>query len=59
VQGLADFAKVPAVVRQRRGRKPAWVADRDSYPRKRRQPIVGSAEWAETRGDDLGYSGDY
>jgi hypothetical protein len=25
----------------------------------RRQPIVGSQEWAETRGDDLGPSGDY
>jgi hypothetical protein len=27
--------------------------------RETRRPIVGSAEWAETRGDDLGYSGDY
>lgn len=24
-----------------------------------RRPIVGSAEWAETRGDDLGESPDY
>jgi len=37
----------------KRGRKPAWIADRDSaYP-------VGSQEWAELSGDDLGLSGDY
>lgn len=24
-----------------------------------RRPVVGSAEWAETRGDDLGESPDY
>ncbi len=36
----------------RRGRKPAWVMDRDSYP------TAGSQEWAETRGDNLGLSED-
>jgi hypothetical protein len=38
---------------------PAAVRARFSRIRRtRRQPIVGSQEWAETRGDDLGYSGD-
>lgn len=25
----------------------------------RRRPVVGSQEWAETRADDIDYSGDY
>lgn len=39
-------------------RAAAAVPPRRHAPRPRRQPIVGSAEWAETRGDDLGESPD-
>jgi hypothetical protein len=30
-----------------------------SRKRARREPVYGSAAWAETCGDNLGYSGDY
>lgn len=32
---------------------------RRKKPTPERRPVVGSAEWAETRGDDLGESPDY
>ena len=37
----------------------SWRKPRQKRGKGSRSPIVGSAEWAETHGDDLGYSGDY
>lgn len=47
--------------RERRYETEAAKAKAKRYRRRKssRSPIVGSAEWAETRGDDLGESPDY
>lgn len=52
-QSSADFARNP----QRRS--DALKAARKRVRTFERRPIVGSAEWAETRGDDLDESPDY
>ena len=52
-----------AVRRDAQSRRDALNADNRRFyaqpVRKVRTPVPGSQEWAETRGDNLGYSGDY
>ena len=54
-QATAESVKHPKVDTAAAKKHARWERER----RCERRPVWGSAEWAETRGDDLGESPDY